>query len=68
MQIEYDPEVDVVIIRLREGRIEESDQVAPGVILDMDDNGQPLAIEILNAGRLLNANRKLELPFRMTVG
>ncbi len=68
MQIQYDPSVDVLVIRLREGKVSESDEVAPGMILDFDAEGRPLSIEILNAERLLSPDHKLELPFQMTVG
>ncbi|MEO8611797.1 MAG: DUF2283 domain-containing protein [Chloroflexota bacterium] len=68
MQIQYDPSVDVLIIRLRDGKVSESDEVAPGMIVDFDDEGRPLAIEILNAERVLSPDHKLELPFHMSVG
>jgi uncharacterized protein YuzE len=68
MQIRYDPEVDVLVIHLREGRPEESDEVAPGMIVDFDEQGKPLAIEILNAQRLLSPSTRLELPFQVSVG
>jgi uncharacterized protein YuzE len=68
MQIQYDPNVDVLVIRLREGRVSESDEVVPGMILDFDAGGRPLSIEILNAERLLSPDHKLELPFQITVG
>lgn len=67
MQINYDPEVDVLTIHLREGEQFGTDEVAPGMIVDFDDQGLPLAIEILNATRVLN-REKLELPFAVTVG
>jgi uncharacterized protein YuzE len=68
MQIQYDPAVDVLVIQLRAGKPDESDEVAPGMIVDFDEEGRPLAIEILNARRLFNSDQKLELPFQLTVG
>ena len=68
MQIQYDPQVDVLTIRLRNGKPEESDEVSPGMIVDYDLEGLPLSIEILNAQRVLSPDRKLELPFEVTVG
>jgi len=68
MQIQYDPSVDVLVIRLRDGKVAESDEVAPGMILDLDAEGRPLSIEILNAERLLSPDHKLELPFQLSVG
>jgi len=45
-----------------------SDEVVPGMILDYDEDGRPLSIEILNAERLLSPDHKLELPFQVSVG
>jgi uncharacterized protein YuzE len=68
MQIYYDATVDVLVIRLQEGKIAESDEVTPGVIVDFNDSGTPLAIEILNARRVLNSDGKLtlELPLQIS--
>lgn len=68
MQIQYDPSVDVLVIKLRDGKPDESDEVAPGMIVDFDMDGKPLAIEILNAQRLISPDNKLELPFQLSVG
>jgi uncharacterized protein YuzE len=65
MKIEYDSRVDVLMIYLREGDYASSDEVAPNMIVDFDDAGAPMAIEILNARSLLNieGSLMLELPF-----
>ncbi len=62
MKIRYDPSVDALYIRLREGSIDESDEVAAGIILDYDKNGKTLAIEILDASSVLGGREmKVEL-------
>ena len=62
MKIEYDAEVDIMYIELRDTAIEESDEVSPGVIVDYDKNGMPVGIEILDASDLLGAiPAKIEL-------
>ncbi len=35
MKVAYDPETDSLTITMRESRIKESDEVYPGVILDL---------------------------------
>lgn len=52
MKIRYDPETDSLRILLRDAPVEDSDEVNPGLILDYDASGTPVAVEILNASRV----------------
>ena len=62
MRIQYDPQVDALYIKLRDGKIEESDEIAQGFIVDYDAAGNPVAIEILDASRVLGGREmKVEL-------
>ena len=62
MKIRYDPSVDALYIRLREGAVNDSDEVAEGFIIDYDAEGNPLAIEILDASKVLGGREvKVEL-------
>ena len=62
MRIRYDPTVDALYIRLREGTIEESDEVASGVVLDIGTDGKLMGIEILAASQILGGREmKVEL-------
>ena len=61
MKLSYDQEVDVLLIELREGTYATSDEVAPGMIVDFDEQGQPLRIEILNARDILDMEGGLKL-------
>lgn len=56
MRFRYDPEVDALYIRFQEGNVEETDEVFPGVMLDVDDNGNLLGLEVLNASSKLGKN------------
>lgn len=60
MKIIYDPEVDVLRIRLTDAAIEESDEETPGVILDFDESGQVVGFEILNASTRVQNPRSVE--------
>ena len=53
MKVRYDPEADALYIRLREGTIAETEEVSAGVMLDVDAEGNPVGLEILNASRRL---------------
>jgi uncharacterized protein YuzE len=48
-KLKYDPQVDILDIRLSDSPIEESDEIEPGVIVDYDANGNIVGIEILDA-------------------
>ena len=56
MKIKYDKEVDIIYIQFSEKKIKESDEDKPGIIIDYDEKGNVVAIE------LLNASNKMENP------
>lgn len=51
MKIEYDPAADALYVRLGEAKIIESEQVQPGVILDFDESGTVVGVEILSVSK-----------------
>lgn len=55
MKIEYDAQVDIMYIKLRDAHIQESDEAADGVIVDYDEHRVPVGIEILDVSTLLGA-------------
>jgi len=53
MKIQYDEETDTLIIRFRDVRVRESDEVRPGTIVDFGYDGRVVGIEILSASKSL---------------
>lgn len=51
MKFEYDPLADALYVQLNEQPIIESEQIKPGIILDYDDAGNVVGIEILSASK-----------------
>jgi uncharacterized protein YuzE len=49
MKSRYDPEADALYVQLADGRIIESEEVRPGIVLDFDASGRVVGIEILDA-------------------
>ena len=47
MRLKIDKDSDTLYLRLDESAIVESEEVQPGVILDYDENGQVVGIELL---------------------
>ncbi len=63
MKVIYDPEVDVLRILFSSAPIEESDEDKPGVILDYDDQGNVVGMEVLNASKRMENPRSVEYEY-----
>ena len=65
MKVTFDPKTDTLSVIFREGvSVAESDEDKPGVILDYDDEGNLVSLEILDASMRVSETRKIE--FQMT--
>jgi len=51
MLIRYTKEVDVVYIQFSEKQVAKSDEGKPGIILDYDNDGNIVGIEVLEASK-----------------
>jgi uncharacterized protein YuzE len=56
MRVTYDPEADVLYLALREVLVDESEEVAPNVIIDLDADGRAVGIEIGAASKQIDGN------------
>lgn len=54
MICEYHPDTDMLVIKLIEGVSSESAEIAPGVVLDFDEEDRIIAIEIEDASKTVN--------------
>jgi uncharacterized protein YuzE len=60
MKAVYDPHTDTLTLTLNSAPVAETDEKKPGIILDFDDEGNLLRIEILDASRRVGETRSLE--------
>lgn len=61
MKVNYDARTDTLTVLLREDtHVAESDEAKPGVILDYDDAGNLVSIEVLDASRRVTNAGKME--------
>ncbi len=63
MQIDYDPEADAIYVRLRDGEVDDTLQAGKYVFVDVDNEGVPLGLEILFAGRMLGQKDRTSVTF-----
>lgn len=59
MDITYDPIADALNIVFKRGSVAHTKEVSNGVLLDIDKNGAPLYLEILNASKRFQKSKKL---------
>jgi uncharacterized protein YuzE len=65
VKVSYDSRTDIVTVVFRDDvPVAESDEEKPGIILDYDDKGNLIAVEILDASKRITDARRVE--FQMT--
>lgn len=60
MKLKYDAEVDALVIRFSDAKIDESEEDKPGVILDYDKDGNLVKIGILRASQRVGNPKNVE--------
>ena len=64
MKVVYDAETDTLTVALRDSPVAESDEDKPGIILDYDDQGNLVSLEILDASKRVERPQGIE--YQMT--
>ena len=59
MKVIYDPDKDILQITFIEMTVEETAQIAPGLVLDYDGDGNAIGLEIANASKKMDNPRSI---------
>lgn len=57
MIFQYHPDTDMLYIKLADGASTESEEVAPGIVLDFNEHNQVIGIEIEDASTFIDLSR-----------
>lgn len=60
VKVVYDPEVDVLRMVFRNVLVAESDEDKPRVILDYDEHGNSVGLEILGSSKCVEDSRTID--------
>ncbi len=63
MRLKFDKESDALYFRLDESRVVESEEVRPDVVLDFDERGYVVGVEILNLSQRVSPDQLKVLQF-----
>ncbi len=59
MKLTYDKETDTLLIVLKGNAVDETEEIRPGVLADLDASGALVSLEILNASRKVDTLQEL---------
>ena len=59
MKLHYDTETDTLLIVLTSNEIDETEEIRPGILADLDEHGALVSLEILNALAKVDALNQL---------
>jgi len=57
MVFEYDSDTDMLYIKLADGVSTESEEVAPGIVLDFDERNRVIGVEIEDASKFIELSQ-----------
>jgi uncharacterized protein YuzE len=64
MRLTYDPEADATYLKVSDGQVDRTNEIAPDVFVDLTADGDLVGIEILNA-KLRPGAEPMKLAFEI---
>jgi uncharacterized protein YuzE len=65
VRVRFDEQADALYLRLNDSPVAESEEVRPGVVLDLDERGEIVGIEILRVGERLPTAELKHMEFNL---
>ena len=59
MKVIYDPDTDTIDLIFKDEPVAESDEIAPGIIVDYNRAGKIVSVEVLNASEHVDDPRSI---------
>ncbi len=59
MKVIYDPDTDTIDLIFKDEPVAESDEIAPGIIVDYNHAGKIVSVEVLNASEHVDDPRSI---------
>ncbi|MDO8634632.1 MAG: DUF2283 domain-containing protein [Dehalococcoidia bacterium] len=59
MKVIYDPDTDTIDLIFKDEPVAESDEIAPGIIVDYNHAGKIVSVEVLNASEHVDNPRSI---------
>jgi uncharacterized protein YuzE len=66
MRVTYDRQTDTLTVIFNETKVAESDEEKPGVILDYDESGNLVSLEILDASSRVTGPTRMDYQIEPT--
>ncbi len=63
MKIEFDPVADAIYIRLKDSVVFDTKEASRGVFIDIDEDDEPIGIEIINASKRFSGQELTRFTF-----
>ena len=65
MKVHFDPATDAAYWRLDDSPIAESEEVQPGVVLDFNEDGQVVGVELLHVSKRVSPEHLKQIQFEV---
>ena len=66
MRVRFDQEADALYVRLDRSKVVESEEIRPGVVIDLDERGEIIGFEMLQVSKRLPTGEFRHMEFDLS--